>query len=72
MNEQPLGPEDATIQITYLTPKEMGDLPPKDPPTALFTVRCKDQDMTEETLREVGAACLRVADRMRADQAPTR
>ena len=67
MNEQPLGPDDATIQITYIPADESGDLPPEDPPTALLTVRCKDQDMTEETLREVGAACLRVADRMRAD-----
>lgn len=57
--EQPLG--DATIQITYIP----GNSPEDEEPTALLTVRAKDQDLTEPQMRALGEACLRTADRMR-------
>ena len=75
MNENPLGDDDATIQVTYVPKAELGsfvgeEIPPEDPPTALLTVRAKDQDLTEAQLRALAASCLRIADAMKADNEP--
>lgn len=75
MNENPLGDDATTIQVTYVPKAELGQfvgegIPPEDPPTALFTVRRKDQDLTEAQLRSLAASCLRIADAMKADNAP--
>jgi len=65
--EQPLGPDDATIQIAYCTREELELSPGDGTLKALLTVRAKDLDLTEEQIRELGHACLRIADQMKKD-----
>lgn len=60
--EQPLGKDDATIQLVYVSADD------NEPLTMLLTVRAKDQDLTEPQIRELGFACLRIADEMKRDQ----
>lgn len=54
---QPLGDDDATIQITVL--------PERGIRHGLLTVRCKDQDLTAKQFEELGKACLMAAERIK-------
>ncbi len=60
---QPLGDEDATIQITVLPLYEQREV--RSRPRGLLTVRAKDQDLSADQFEALGLACLAAAKRIR-------
>lgn len=63
VHRQPLGDDDATIQLTYIC----RDGNEHWEPNALLTVRAKDQDLSADQFEALANCCRDIAAAIRAD-----